>query len=85
MCRANRLVAQGWLARAEDRRDRRFTRVRLTPTGKAMTLKCSAARTGWLEKLPALTAEQQAVIVAGVQALTEAATTLMRQEQERSK
>jgi len=78
----DRLVAQGWLARAEDRRDRRFTRLTLTPAGTAMTLRCIAARTRWLNNLPALTVEQQTIICDGLQALTEAATTLMGREQE---
>jgi len=72
----DRLVAQGLISRREDPADRRHTRIGLTSKGRALTLKCIAARYRWLDSLPALTAEQQITIIAGLSELTIAVTQL---------
>lgn len=67
----SRLVAQGRLARQAHATDRRYVQVVLTPEGRAFAEACIAARYRWLERMPSLTDEQEAAVLAGLMALTE--------------
>jgi len=76
----DRLVEQGLVTRVEDMADRRYARVGLTSKGRALTAKSIAARYRWLDNLPALTAEQQKTIIAGLDELTTAVSELQQSE-----
>ncbi len=72
-----RMVQQGLLARAEKAGDRRVRQLSLTPKGRALARGALAARHQWISRIPAqLTREQQAVIVAGLGTLVDAARQL---------
>jgi DNA-binding MarR family transcriptional regulator len=65
------LVRQGIVIRTEAADDRRFTHVMLTAQGRLLTEQCIAARYQWLDAVPGLSPQQQQVIIAGLEELTQ--------------
>jgi len=73
----DRMVQQGLLERRENAGDRRMRQLSLTAKGHGLVVQAIEARYHWTTQLTAqLTREQQAVIVAGLTGLVEAARQL---------
>lgn len=69
-----RLVQQGLLERSEDPNDRRAKQIALSPAGRELMEESIEARVRWMAELTTvLSSEEQATIVAALDALTSAA------------
>jgi DNA-binding MarR family transcriptional regulator len=81
----DRLVQQGLLERSTDPNDRRVKRIQLTPLGHRLLDDAVEARVQWLAGLTTvLTPEQQQKIVEALDVLTDAATQLEAQMDEKA-